>query len=404
MHPELFTLPVLGISIKTYGFFLTIGFLSAVWMAMKRAARVHADPDRVLDLGFLGLIFGVGGARLFYVIHYWKTDFANADNIFIRVIDIRQGGLEFLGGFLGAATAITVYLILKKQSARLYLDILAPGLAWGLAFGRIGCFFNGCCFGGVCVTEQNHQQARLPWAVQFPYGSAAQQRQWEDRKVTVPAELITSTGVQNVLIPSAALNMSVEKREAPKRAVITLTEELAKLKKDNAEPAQIQAVDKELKTATQYWEQFKRKHFLGLVEKAQAYPSRRNPERKTSVSELQALAAHAKSLPVHPTQLYSAVHALILSGLLSAVFAYRKRHGVVIGLLFVLYPVARVLLELIRADNPHDTAGLTISQFVSVTMCVLGIIYLVVLYKVLPERSPYAVAARMPEVEAEEKV
>ena len=117
MHPDLFTLPVVGISIKTYGFFLTVGFLGAVWLAMRRANRVKVDPDRVLDISFLALIFGVGGARIFFVIHYWKTDFAGADNVFLQIIDIRQGGLEFLGGFLGAAIAIVIYLTITKQSA-----------------------------------------------------------------------------------------------------------------------------------------------------------------------------------------------------------------------------------------------------------------------------------------------
>ena len=78
---------------------------------------------------------------------------------------------------------------------------------------------------------------------------------------------------------------------------------------------------------------------------------------------------------------------MILSGLLSAVFYQRKRHGVVIGLVFVLYPIGRILLELIRADNPHDALGLTVSQFVALAMCVAGLVYLFVLYKFLPERS-----------------
>ena len=54
MHPALFSLPG-GFTIKTYGFCLMIGFLSAVWLAMRRAARVKADPDRVLDISFFCL-------------------------------------------------------------------------------------------------------------------------------------------------------------------------------------------------------------------------------------------------------------------------------------------------------------------------------------------------------------
>ncbi|MCH8149884.1 MAG: prolipoprotein diacylglyceryl transferase [Planctomycetes bacterium] len=400
MHPELFTLPVVGINIKTYGFFLTVGFLGAVWLAMRRANRVKVDPDRVLDISFLALIFGVSGARLFFVMHYWKTDFAGAENVFFRIIDIRQGGLEFLGGFLGAAIAIVIYLTITKQSARLYLDVLAPSLAWGLAFGRLGCFFNGCCFGGVCTIEPDHTP-RFPWAVEFPYGSPAHARQWEERMVTLPAELIHSSGLHNYPLPAATLNMPIEKRLEPKGAVEDAENALSRARKADAGESRIAELKEVLKRRRAAWKAHERKHGLAALTAAQNFPSRRHPERKTSTSELEALSATATSLPVHPTQLYSSMHALILSGMLSAVFYQRKRHGVVIGLLFVCYPVARILLEMVRTDNPHDAAGLTISQFVSFSMFVGGLAYLFILYKYMPERSPLADAARTREEEPE---
>ena len=78
---------------------------------------------------------------------------------------------------------------------------------------------------------------------------------------------------------------------------------------------------------------------------------------------------------------------MLISAVLSAFFYYRKRHGAVIGLMFIMYPVPRALLELIRVDNPYDVGGLTISQFVSVSMLIGGSIYLWLLYKRMPERS-----------------
>lgn len=392
MHPEFFTIPGLGITVKTYGFCLMVGFLSAVWLAMRRAERVKASADRVLDVSFLALVFGVGGARIFYVIHYWKSDFAMMPNKFLAIIDIRQGGLEFLGGLLGAALAIFIYLAIKKESVRLYLDILAPGAMWGLAFGRLGCFFNGCCFGGPCPVDQ-HQHAQYAWAVQFPYGSPAQVREWEDRLVTVPAELINSRGVQSTLLFPTALSLSVEKREEPKRRVQFVAEALDKAKERGAPQEQVKQIESELKSAKEALDLAYEKYRLADLDWAQQYPSRINPQRSMSVSELQDLAAEARSLPVHPTQLYSAISAILLSGLLSAVFYQRKRHGVVIGLLFVLYPISRVIIETIRADNPHDTAGLTISQFVSAAMFVGGIIYLIALYRMFPQRSPVLAGA-----------
>lgn len=387
MHPEFFTLPVLGTPIKTYGFCLMIGFLSAVWFSMRRARRVKADADVVLDMSFLSLLFGVAGARVFYVVHYWESHFADAPNRLLAAINITEGGLEFLGGLLCAFAAILVYAVRKKLSIRLYLDIMAPGVMWGLAFGRLGCFFNGCCFGALCVGPPAQQEA-YPWGVRFPFASNAHLDQWAERKVTAPAELVVTAKelLRTDLLPSRLLAMSVEKRERPNRRYQDLREQYqrALLAAPDAE-----ATD-ELQAAVASAQKKKNSHEseLAALRAAQRYPSRRVPARRTSVSELEELAATYRSLSVHPAQLYSAIHAMLLSGVLSLLFYLRKRHGVVIGALFMLYPIPRGILEMIRGDNPHDVLGLTISQFVSLAMLGAGLVYLVILYKRMPQRSP----------------
>ncbi len=397
MHPELFTVPILDVSVKTYGFFLTVGFLSAVWFAMRRAHRVGANPDRVLDASFLSLVFGVGGARLFYVMHYWQTDFAFRDNKFFAAIDIREGGLEFLGGLIGAVVAVCSYLWMKKLSIRLYLDILAPATMWGLGFGRLGCFFNGCCFGGLCLTP-GQTVPQYQWAVQFPYGSPAHSRQWEERKLSVPAELITTSSAGSHLLPASILNMPIEKREKPRLDVQRLEEALAEAKRSDPDGEDTRKIAAKLKQAKVKLRSVGQALQLAQLELAQRYPSRQHPERGSSVTELQQLAQTSLSLPVHPTQLYSSIHAFILSGLLSAIFYIRKRHGLVIILMFIMYPIARIPLELIRVDNPPDVAGfLTISQFVSLVMTTIGLIFVLLLYKMLPEQSPM-VAREMKEM------
>lgn len=386
MHPEFFALPVLGAPIKTYGFCLMIGFLSAVWLSMRRARRVKSDPDVVLDMSFLALLFGVAGARVFYVIHYWESHFADAPNRLLAAINITEGGLEFLGGLLCAFAAILVYAVRKKLSIRLYLDILAPGVMWGLAFGRLGCFFNGCCFGALCAGPPA-QQAAYSWGVRFPFASNAHLDQWAQRKVTAPAELVVTAKelLRTDLLPSRLLAMSVEKRELPNRRYQDLREEYQRALLDAPDA---EATD-ELKTAVAIAQKKKNSHEneLAALRVAQRYPSRRVPARRTSVSELEELAATYRSLSVHPAQLYSAVHAMLLSGVLSLLFYLRKRHGVVIGALFVLYPIPRGILEMIRGDNPHDVFGLTVSQFVGLAMLGAGLVYLVILYKRMPERS-----------------
>lgn len=387
MHPELIHLPG-GFTIKTYGFFLMLGFLSAVWMAMKRAEKVKANSDRILDLAFFVLIFGILGARVFYVAHYWKSQFAKAS--LFDIINVTSGGLEFLGGFLGAFAALLVYCWWTKVSLRLYMDIAAPSAMWGVAFGRVGCFFNGCCFGGLLTTGAAGAGAAAPppWAVQFPYGSPAQYRHWEDRLISVPGELIFASkeASQPQLVPEAMLSKSVEELQGPQVAYQEAGEALEQAEKNGAAGAEIERLKKNKEAAKQALEKHVKEN-AQLMLYAKAFPSRKNPERGMTVTELQDLAHQVHSQPVHPAQLYAAGQALLLSLLLSAIFYYRRRHGIVAAWMLMLYPVQRVLEEIIRADNPHDVAGLTISQSISLALFLCGLVMLIVLYR-MPERSP----------------
>lgn len=391
MHPEIH-LPF-NLSLPTYGLFMMVGFLSGVWLCMRRAMKVKADPDFVLDLSFWALVFGVIGARVFYVVHYWSSEFRDAANPWLSAINITRGGLEFLGGVLGATVPIAIILFYKRASFRLYADIIAPSVMWGAAFGRIGCFFNGCCFGGPCLAPQQPSgtiQAAVPWAVEFPFGSPGQVRQWQNRQVTVPAELIFTN--RDVLAPvvtqASALNMPVEQRLRTERRLQTAEQALQEAKDRGADKETLAALEQEREAARKAHEKFSLDKQLFTIRNAQQLPSREHPGHPTSASELEDIARATTSLPIHPAQLYSAISAALIFAVMSAVFRVRKRHGLVFGLMLVMYPVTRVLEELIRADNPLDTAGLTISQFLSICIFAAGIVYLAVLYKKFPLRAP----------------
>jgi phosphatidylglycerol:prolipoprotein diacylglycerol transferase len=160
MHPELFRIPFTDLTVKTYGLMMVIGFMTAVWVIRRLSRKITPDPQLITNAALYSLIAGVGGARLFYVIHYW--DLFKDD--LVSILFIWRGGLELLGGVLLAIAVIFLYLVYHKLPIRQYLDILAVGLMAALMFGRIGCFFNGCCFG---------KPSDVPWAVRFPYGSDA---------------------------------------------------------------------------------------------------------------------------------------------------------------------------------------------------------------------------------------
>jgi phosphatidylglycerol:prolipoprotein diacylglycerol transferase len=155
VHPVAFEIG--GFAIHWYGVFLAVGVVLGVWTASRRCVWDKIQPTVILDLA-PWLVGGViVGARTLYVLTYWKSQFAGQP--FWHILNLRSGGLVFYGGLIGAVIATYVYLRVKKQPVWKVADALAPSIALGHAFGRIGCLMYGCCYGRACD---------LPWAIQFP--------------------------------------------------------------------------------------------------------------------------------------------------------------------------------------------------------------------------------------------
>ena len=152
MFPDLIDLGFLHL--KTYGACMATGFLLC-WMLIERLSGRKDLSNLLLSL----MIGGVGGSRIAYVIEHWQSEFAANPAAIIRV---DQGGLMFYGGFILSFVIFFVWCFVKKESPLELADLLAAVIPLGHAFGRIGCFFYGCCYG---------RDSNCWCAVTFPMGS-----------------------------------------------------------------------------------------------------------------------------------------------------------------------------------------------------------------------------------------
>ncbi|MBC8113548.1 MAG: prolipoprotein diacylglyceryl transferase [Candidatus Saccharimonas sp.] len=155
-----------GLPMFGYGFMLTLGLASALWLAMWRAEREGVPTDLIWDLAFCLFLGGIAGGRLFYLVQKRDEVFANVNDqwsLLNAVFNLSQGGLVLYGALLAGAATFFTFCHFRRVSPLGLVDIITPSIFVGIGFGRIGCFLNGCCYGDECS---------LPWAVQFPRGSA----------------------------------------------------------------------------------------------------------------------------------------------------------------------------------------------------------------------------------------
>jgi phosphatidylglycerol:prolipoprotein diacylglycerol transferase len=189
MYPTIFRLPIFHIPIYGYGLMMVFAFLGTQWLSSKLAKTKGLDPEIFVNVALIALISGVVGSRMSHVLENWAyytNPHLSAWDNFVNMINIRSGGLTFYGGLVLAAPFVLGYLMYRKVTPRMAMDICAPCITLGLAIGRIGCFLNGCCYGA---------PANVPWAMSFPYNSNAYVDAVDDGKIVPPIELrVPTTG------------------------------------------------------------------------------------------------------------------------------------------------------------------------------------------------------------------
>lgn len=161
MH-EILTIPIINITINSYALCLIASFIiGAIWSGY-RARSGGLDPNVVPDMAFWIFIFALLGARVFMLLYK-----INRQNIALfdlkNVLQLTlQGGMVAYGGIVFAVATAVVYAITKRVNLLSYLNVFALPFAFGIGLVRIGCFFNGCCYGKECHTALG---------VTFPAGS-----------------------------------------------------------------------------------------------------------------------------------------------------------------------------------------------------------------------------------------
>lgn len=255
MRQVLFVVPGLGVAVPGFGLFFLLACWSALGLALHRARRGGIDPQQVVHLALWLFPGGMVGARLMFAAQHPEAMHGPED-----LVRVGQGGIVFYGCLLGGLVGAAIAWARRPFPFGAMADAVAPALALGVALGRLGCFCNGCCFGGPCS---------WPWAVRFPAGTLPWARHLEAGRIA---------------------------------------------------------------------------------------------------------AADPYSRAVHPTQLYEAIGAALLLGLLLAFFPHRRRDGRVMALAMMGYGALRLPVEALRGDEPGVLGGLTAAQVISLGLLAGGAI------------------------------
>jgi len=335
MHPELFRIPFTELTVKSYGTMMVIGFVAAIFIIRGLSRDIgQENTEHITTAALYSLIAGIVGSRMFYVVHYWQQQFSGKG--LLEIFAVWKGGLELLGGVFFSILVIVVYLWKQKLPVRQYLDILAIGLMLALVFGRIGCLFNGCCYGKpTCAFV----------SIRFPYGSLSYQSQ---------------------VRPDRARN-----REEPY-----------------------------IELPTEFFGYINGANEWVTVPESDKYDYYLKPfDRLTEQEKSEVAAGKYRSLKVCPTQVYESLSALAGCILLylhrkNGIEQQKKRKttsaffrpGVTFALMFIVYGFVRFFIEFIRDDNPYQADGLTVSQNLSIAMVIIGLLLIRLFAKMKPDK------------------
>jgi phosphatidylglycerol:prolipoprotein diacylglycerol transferase len=145
-----FVLHLGPLDLTGYGLMMMVAFLMAGWAIQLDLRQRGLDEDYAADIIIAGVIGGLLGAKIWYVL-------LTGDSAAL----LRRGGFVWYGGFLGATAGILLNGWRRRVPARFTAELCAAPLALGYALGRVGCFL---------VNDDYGIPSNLPWAMKFPNG------------------------------------------------------------------------------------------------------------------------------------------------------------------------------------------------------------------------------------------
>ena len=364
--------PGLGLPVHGYGVMLLSGVLAGTGLTIYRARPLGIPADLILTLAFWAFVPGIVGARLFYILKHWQefhTPGMEPVETAKRILNLTQGGLAVQGSLFGGLAGMVFFLAKRRVSPLAMLDLCAPGMMAGLALGRIGCFFHGCCFGGACD---------LPWAVEFPAGSPPYLHQAENGAITLPSlpevreGRVFAQGLKVVgSAKSRAVITEVERGSPAEERGLRAGQTLLAL---GAASLRAGSAAKDALTVDPAQRALAELYRDGPVLAAIVA----DPGQKPVLVRWRATGPPMHGSAIHPTQIYSSIDAMVLCLFLLAYGPFAGRDGQVIAMLLTVYPVTRFLMEMIRTDEPKDWSmgfvHLNVFQVVSLGLLVGAVV------------------------------
>lgn len=212
-HIDKVAFTVFGRDIAWYGILITFGMLLAVLFALRASKFEKIKTDDIYDLAISIIIFGVIGARAYYVIFSWTefsyvatggTFFQNLWGTIYNCIAIWDGGLAIYGGIIAGLIVAFIFAKIKKIPAMKVCDILVPCVLVGQIIGRWGNFINVEAYG---------YETTLPWRMGIHYslfGNGIETGVWDLEKFVHPTFLYES--LWNLIILVAILIIYKKKK------------------------------------------------------------------------------------------------------------------------------------------------------------------------------------------------
>ena len=147
------------VTFHMYGLMIAIGFAAALMMCLKRGKKRGLNEDIIYGIFFCAIFGGMIGCRLLYYIVEIPEILKDPS-----ILWNFKNGYVVYGGIIGGALTSFIYCYVKKERFLPYFDLVMPSVSFAQGFGRLGCFFAGCCYG---------KETSLPIGIVFPEGSFA---------------------------------------------------------------------------------------------------------------------------------------------------------------------------------------------------------------------------------------